>query len=304
MTRRRAPQDHRQKHRRVGTPRWPRGVMVVAVATCSLLSLCMGNLVAIAKPLPGVAASSTRATRQALLASVCDGRVQGATCRECPSITSEAADTEPIVVGPFHTGSFVTANATEAYVGLTGCDSKPAGYTGAVLLRRVRGKWKVLRYDSGADIRSCLPYTASAGKVMLACYSSGEPGGRGVFAESVAVLTPTLNETTRNPLLTVRDNTGGCFDSKDAVAFESWAKQDLNGDKRADLILAVTESHGSADVVTCTAGPPGQVVRHRIAFLFDGKRFKVSSSAVATVACLDSSTSGSGPTSYCPATKP
>jgi hypothetical protein len=238
--------------------------------------------------------------RKALVAAVCQGKVMSSTCSICPTTAGSADDGLPITVGPFHVGAFITAGATEAYVGLNGCDGKPAGFTGGVLLRQTKGVWKVLRYDSGANLNACLRFRYETGTSLLACYGYG--GGQGYAVESVIALYTGPSETLFKPIFSVQDNSAACRPTIDVVMFRSWRAIDLNRDKKQDLEVRVDESHMPGNENECEPeSEPGKVVTHRIGFLFDGKRFTVSPKAKATVACLSSDELGeSVPTKYCP----
>lgn len=272
--------------------------IVVAFAVVSSALSLVSSPPAIA--LDGVSPIVTPKLRKALVATVCQGRVTSSTCSVCPTFAGASGDGLPIRVGPFHVGAFIAPGATEAYVGLNGCDAKPAGFTGGVLLRQAKGVWKVIRYDSGANLNACLRFRYETGTALLACYGSG--GGQGYAVESVVALYTGPSETLQKPMLTIQDNSAACRPTIDIITFRSWRTIDLNRDKKQDLEVQVDESHTPGNVNECEPdAQPGKVVTHRVGFLFDGTRFTVSPKAKATVACLSADELGeSGPVKYCP----
>lgn len=249
--------------------------------------------------LKGSGSTVSVAQRRALLAAICDKGVDGQKCAECPSYSFPGDSGFPSSVGPYRLGSFITPKATEAYVALTGCDSKPAGFTGGVLLRMVKGKWKVLRYDSAVDISNCLSFPYQTGTTVLVCTGGG--GGQGFYIESVYALYTGPTKTLPKSILSVQSNESACRPTIDEMSFRSWRRVDANGDKKLDLELRVDESHAAAKADDCEGSAPGKVVTHTIAFLFDGQRFTVSPKAKATAMCLDiEDLGGVSPTTYCP----
>jgi hypothetical protein len=273
----------------------------------AFLSSILNAVPAAARDLKGDNGVTDSAIRKALLAAICEGGVAKSTCRKCPSFSGERSEILPIAVGPFHVGSFVTPGVSEAYVALTGCDVRPAGYTGGVLLRRARGaksQWRVIRYDSGVDLRSCLRFKYKTGTTLLTCLISGDGAG-GVFGQGISVNYTGPTESNSDTLIVVQDTSGACFANKDVVSLIGWKQRDVNGDKRDDLVLTVTESHAKAKSDDlCLSEKPPKVVTHTIPFLFDGTKFAPSIRAAATVKCLDNDEiGGEVNSSYCPSVR-
>ena len=211
--------------------------------------------------LKGAGPTVSIAQRKALLSAICDKGVSGLKCAECPTYSFPGDNGFPSSVGPFRLGSFVTPKATEAYVSLTGCDSKPAGFTGAVLLRMVKGKWKVLRYDSAVDISNCLSFPYETGTTVLACAGGG--GGQGYYIESVYALYTGPTKTLSKSILSVQSNEAACRPTIDEMSFRSWRRVDANGDKKLDLELRVDESHAAAKADDCEGSVPGKTAASR-----------------------------------------
>jgi hypothetical protein len=273
--------------------------ILVLVLAVSLLWVVPSRAV-LAQDLVGDLGSANGVTRRALLRAICQGDVQGPTCGQCPTFV-ENPDDGDIEVGPFHLGSFVNPGSAEAYVGLSGCEGKPAGFTGAVLLRKAKGTWSVVRYDSGSDVRTCLRFPYKTGTTLLTCFLSGNGAG-GVYAEGVGAHYVGPAKSTVVPMIVVQDTSGACFENKDVVSLIGWTQRNVNADRRPDLILTITESHSKATPNDlCQSQKPSKVVTHRIAFIFDGVRFAPAPGAAATVACLNNNEVGGETRSdYCP----
>ncbi len=274
---------------------------ITILALCTFFVCGPGAYTASAKNLPGDPGTTKAAVRQALLRAVCEGEVNGPTCGECPSFAPDRAEVGSIKVGPFHVGAFVNPGANEAYVSLSGCDGRPAGYTGAVLLRQTNGKWKAIRYDPGADARVCLRFAYKTGTTLLVCSFQGDGAG-GVFVQGIGAQYIGPAASNLVSLIVVQDTSGACFATKDIISLVGWKQARVNRDKRVDLILTITESH--AKVVgddLCQWPEPAKVVTHNIPFLFDGVKFAPAPGAAATVACLNNNEIGSETRSdYCP----
>ncbi len=283
--------------------RWFRCWVTLSLAA-SLVVSSLAAAPASARGLQGERGATSAATRKAILAVVCEGKVVKSTCQSCPSFSGERSDISSIKVGPFHVGSFVTPGASEAYVSLAGCDNKPAGFGGGVLLRRTKRVWKVVRYDSGVDLRTCLRFSYKTGTTLLACQISGGGAG-GVFAEGVVANYTGPTKSNFLPLIVVQDTSGACFETKDVVSLVGWSQRDVNSDGRLDLVLKITESHAKAKANDpCQSEEPRKVITHTISFLFNGIKFSPEAGAVATVKCLNNDTLGSDTnTDYCPFVK-
>lgn len=253
----------------------------------------------------GAAPRGTQSTvpsteRTGLLRAICEGAVRSASCSRCPAYAGEL-ELEPIGVGPYHLGSFVQPGAREAYVALTGCDTKPSNFGGGVLLRRsASGTWRVLRYDSGTAPNTCRRFRYETGTALLVCLGGGS--GQGFSIDSVGALYMGPSKTTYKSVLAVQSNIAACQPNLDVMTMLDWRAADLDGDNATDLELTVRESHAvrPAGADDCDDSVRGRVVTHRLGFRFDGVRFTPTARSAALVACLQSDALGEGiPASYC-----
>jgi hypothetical protein len=277
--------------------------VVVALACAVVAAALIPNERASAQ-IQGYGGNASAAEQRALLRAVCQGEVRGDTCSPCPDYAGEDAGLG-VTVGPFHMGSFVTPKAREAYVQLFGCDAKPNGFVGSVLLRRagVNSPWKVVRYDAGVSTSACLPYAYQTGTRLLVCVQGGGVS-QGYVTESVAAIYTGPKSTTARPILVVQDSTATCQPMWGSVSLSDWHDSYLDTDRQRDLELVVTERRGrkddSCEEDTTAAGPN---VTHRLWYRFDGVRFTVMAASRRTHQCLLDEATGTGPsrgTRYCP----
>jgi hypothetical protein len=241
------------------------------------------------------------ATKQTLANLICEGDGSASACSTCPSYTSfegESADGNANL-GPFFVGSFVTPGATEAYVGLTGCEPHGSNYQGAVLLRKTSTTWKFVRYDAGIELDSCLSYRYASGTDLLVCEGGWFGQGYGITYVNATYIGP--KSSTQRSIVRAQSNEGTCDAISDFAQVSGFAKR--TEAKREGLEVIVAESHakrtgGSSE---CPEGNNGKVVTHTLQFTFDGKRFTAQPSSAATVTCLGSFVDGKGKSgTYCP----
>lgn len=275
-------------------PRLIRGLAVTAFVT---IASSLFPLSANAE-LKGVAGNATAADQRSLLAAVCTGGVKGSTCRKCPSYT--AGDyTGSVSIDTMRVGSFTAPKIQEALVTIVGCEPHVNSWLGTTLLRKTKGRWKMVRYDAGVDVSTCLsfPYQ-SAGVALLVC--EGGWAGQGVTVQSVNAIYVGPTESTIKHLLIVQDNSGACQPTVDVVSVTAWAQRDIDGDKIPDLSLSVDEAHATNPKSgECQSEQKaGKSARYDLIFRFDGTRFTATNGSKETVKCLDSEGGPNG--KYCP----
>jgi hypothetical protein len=174
-------------------------------------------LVVIVGTSPAMAADASRevppvdrATRQAIVDAVCQGKSEktsiGNGCKVCPTYTSGDGDIP--TVGKIHLGSFVNPGSSEAYVSLLGCELKQYNYGGAVLLRKTAKRWRVLRFDPGNQAEDCARFGYKTGTVLLVC--SDTYFSQGIVAELMRARYVGPGSTSARTLLVLGANVESC----------------------------------------------------------------------------------------------
>ncbi len=250
--------------------------------------------------LKGIAGNATAADQRSLLAALCTGGVTGSNCRKCPTYT--AGDYTGVSVGTMRLGSFTAPKQQEALVTIIGCEPHVNSWLGTSLLRKTKGRWKMVRYDAGVDVSTCLsfPYQ-SAGVTLLVCEAGWS--GQGYTIQSVNAIYVGPTKSTSKPLLIVNDNSGACRPTVDIVSVTAWAQRDVDGDNIPDLTLSIDEAHTkNPNSGECQSEQKaGKSANYDVTFRFDGTRFSASSGSKATIDCLADEAGNNG--TFCPTPK-
>jgi hypothetical protein len=246
--------------------------------------------------LKGTAGDASAADAKAILAQVCTGGVSGSSCRTCPSYTAGDFQSGP-EIGPMRLGSFTAPKAQEALVTIVGCEPHVNSWLGTVLLRKIKGRWKRVRYDAAVDVGNCLKFPYQSGVTLLVCESGWT--GQGVTLQSINAIYVGASKTNSKILQLVTNNAGACLPTRDEVSIINWKQSDANDDGRADLMLTVSESHVSQQDGCQDASNPtsGKTVLTTLNYLFDGVRFTVAPGSKKAAACFGDEAASAG--TYC-----
>ena len=186
-------------------------------------------------PPPPVLADATEQEKLAFLSTICRTAVlKGrAGCERCAPF--DAPDARPngrVAVDPpqfwglrsLSFGSFTRPGAGEAAAVLWGCEAREKNYGGTVLAERAEGGWRMLRYDSGLNPASCRAYRRRDGRDVLVCSWNVEERGQvwsaQVFSYDFSVSTPEDVEKGWKSAVSMRDDSGACWDSAAARRHE------------------------------------------------------------------------------------
>lgn len=200
------------------------------------------------------------------------------------------------VLEHFISGSFTQKGARQALVGM--CQASGNICSGEiVLLERAGSGWRAVRAYTNPPfdfyLGACFRFQGSDGRDRLVCRSDGYLDSQGLqylFNLTAAEFSSKLT-TTR---LLSYGTASTCSDKPQRVVqFSTWARKDLNGDRRADLELILNESP-QAKVVCNPATPAqyetGQTTSVRLAFIFDGQTFKPTVQTAAKLKTLPAPT--------------
>lgn len=200
------------------------------------------------------------------------------------------------VLEHFISGSFTQKGARQGLVGM--CQASGNICSGEiVLLERAGSGWRAVRAYTNAPfdfyLGACFRFQGSDGRDRLVCRSDGYLDSQGLqylFNLTAAEFSSKLT-TTR---LLSYGTASTCSDKPQRVVqFSTWARKDLNGDRRADLELILNESP-QAKVVCNPATPAqyetGQTTSVRLAFIFDGQTFKPTVQTAAKLKTLPAPT--------------
>jgi hypothetical protein len=158
-------------------------------------------------------------------------------CKKCPSFTSYNNGTATLTSVVY--GSFTKGSSREALVDLGDCEPHAGNWGGSVLLRRTNNGWSRIRYESGFRSNSCLKIPNKTGRESLVC--EGSYMGQGYFITWLDHLEIGTTKTKNINLLKVGSNTASCRPPFYDVGIKDFTLQDTNKDKRADLVIKVTE---------------------------------------------------------------
>lgn len=197
------------------------------------------------------------------------------------------------VLEHFITGSFTQKGARQALVGM--CQAAGKICSGEiVLLERAGSGWRAVGAYTNAPfdfyLGACYKFSGSDGRDRLVCRSEGYLDTQGLeylFNLTAAEFSSKLT-TTR---LLSYGIASTCSDKTQRVVQAStWARKDLNGDRRPDLELILSESPKAKVVCNPTTSlakyEPGQTTAVRLAFIFDGKTFKPTAQTTAKIKTL------------------
>jgi hypothetical protein len=256
---------------------------------------------------PATATYRTRPTpsdKAQIEQQICRGTQSKGSCRVCPAYTSSDGDTfgDGAAVGPYNFGSFVSPGANEAYVQLSGCEPHVNNWVGAVLLRKVKTKWKFIRYDAGTQLVDCIPFVYESGADLLVCRGGWSGQGVSIGAGDATYIGP--NKSSQNVLINTTDSSGACYRRFDVVNITNVTRRVKSTSQYLDV--SVSEQHGTRPEGddACAEPTVGRAVNHMLTFNFDGKVFTPDSKSTKTIACLSDETASEAlPTPYCPPVK-
>ncbi|HEU4741701.1 MAG TPA: hypothetical protein VFS50_08930 [Meiothermus sp.] len=196
------------------------------------------------------------------------------------------------VLEHFISGSFTQKGAQQALVGM--CQAAGDICSGEiVLLERAGSGWRAVRAYTNAPfdfyLGACFKFPGSDGRERLVCRSQGYLDAQGLqylFNLTAAEFSTKLTATR----LLSYGIASTCSDKTQRVVQAStWARKDLNGDRRADLELTLGESPKAK--VVCKPTTPakyetGPTTPVRLTFIFDGKTFKPTAQTAAKIKTL------------------
>jgi hypothetical protein len=271
-------------------------------AAALLLVVSIVYVVGSTAPASAAVTSADSKTKRILTNLVCEGQTVTGGCGICPSFTGMAGEDplgEVANLTKFHIGSFVTSEATEAYIPLVGCEPHSYNYQGAVLLRKLNDRWKFVRYDAGVEAFTCTPFRYRTGADLLVCNGAWVGQGYLVSYVNATYIGPTT--TNQIPIVRAQSNEGTCDDIADDAKITGFRR--VSAQKRQGLEVTITEAHGKRTEGTdeCPEGNAGRTVTHQVSFTFSGTVFTPTPGSVATVRCLGLFVDGNGRSgTYCP----
>lgn len=237
----------------------------------------------------------------AILQVVCPGRIRREVlksgvaygCGGCPAFTGFAGrpptqGKEPdFELRKVLEGSFTRPGASEILAEFFGCEPHAANFGGTVLLEKVAGKWRRVRYAEGV-VGLVRTYARRDGRDIVLDESgyTGQGTSTGLISTYDFFVKPDPAEKT---LLRVEDTSGNAcqLDRVSLAYFEKLEFPDLNGDGKPDL--RVTVRWGQAAVPARKRGKceedfkPPEPPAYTIDFLFEGNGFRVAPGSAATL---------------------
>jgi hypothetical protein len=197
-------------------------------------------------------------------------------CKKCPSFTSYNDGTATLTSVVY--GSFTKAGSREALVDLADCEPHAGNWGGSVLLGRTNKGWSRIRYEQGLRSNSCLKIPNKTGRDSLVCESSYM--GQGYFSQGLNKFEIGSTKTTSTKILNVGSNTASCRPPFYDMEIKDFTLRDTNQDKRADLVVKVTEARERKGITRssddqCKPKLP-KPKSHQLTFLYNGQSFRAT----------------------------
>ncbi|WP_174763541.1 MULTISPECIES: hypothetical protein [unclassified Anabaena] len=197
-------------------------------------------------------------------------------CKKCPLFTSYNDGTATLTSVVY--GSFTKAGSREALVDLGGCEPHAGNWGGSVLLRRTNNGWSRIRYEQGLRSNSCLKISNKTGRDSLVCEVSYM--GQGYFSQRLDKLEIGSTKTSSTKILSVGSNTASCRPPFYDVEIKDFALRNTNQDKRADLVVKLTEAREAKGITRssddqCEPQLPKPKL-HQLTFLYNGQSFRAT----------------------------
>jgi len=262
----------------------------VALGFCLLiapLTRAQGAEATLSYAIPGDAFQTpSRKEQAAILAGICEGKVEGDTCDTCPESSpgGNSFTLNRVILGPF-----LEPNSRDAFATISGCEEMHGSIGWGFLLTTRSGEWEAVGEVLGLELGHCHRMTFRSGRDFLVCEDYRMESFQlmhsvtAVFAEGDSI-------RFRN-LLTAADTTRLC-DQQTRVQKAQIDKvefRDQNGDGIEDASLTV--SFGTLadserrrrlcqeveDRKSSVHRPePSAMKTYRIDYRFDGRRFTLT----------------------------
>jgi hypothetical protein len=249
------------------------------------LTVVLGSSLVLAQTLSTGKYLVTKTEVQAIMNALCESKMDTAkrTCFPKKSFYGQTPRTEKsrLMVEVFGVaGAFTKINSKQvvASAWFMDADGNQERFVAGVSL--ILENSKVLRQVQDGGSSTCQAFAKGNGQDGLVCKS--EALGQGNYETNVFWNDIGANAKPQQ-LLYVVDNTGGCADPTKIVELGKLERKDINNDKRADLVIAV--SYATVPNPNCDVD--AQKTKKQTAnlvFLWDGKTFKPDATSAKLIA--------------------
>ena len=187
-------------------------------------------------------------------------------------------------------GSFSGAEADEALLHATGCESRANHSGGNFLMRRIGGQWSTVRYVRGGMANDkCQKLTLDGGRDALVCEVTDTHAG--IVSDAVQLLQfdadkPSMTDFANSRFLAVTDESSSCGSHAkphlmQLAKIEKVEVLPAGSDGRQDVAIDVVISRVSAPTQAGAPCPAGSAQRHHLVYNNAGDHFDAGEGYVA-----------------------